>query len=146
MRPLDEILETVLRKAIAPAVITICMTLTASNCFAEDFGHVVDQISKNRIQMHLINTLVMLDGANQRVGFGLCVMAGKEPRDCDKNGSVGYGMCVASGIDPAYCDKKGSVGYGICVTTGIEPRFCDRNGSVGYGMCISAGNEPRSCY
>ncbi|PLX78692.1 MAG: hypothetical protein C0616_13530 [Desulfuromonas sp.] len=133
-------------KTIVIAGLTMILALTATNGLAEDFEWAVDQISKNQVPMNLINTLVMLDGTDQRVGFGLCVMAGNKPTVCDKNGSVGYGMCVASGNDPVHCDRKGSVGYGICVTVGVEPRFCDRKGSVGYGMCISAGNDPKSCY
>lgn len=134
------------QKIIVMTGFALMLALTATNSLAEDFERVVGQISKNKVPMNLINTLMMLDKTDQRVGFGMCVVAGNAPTVCDKNGSVGYGMCVASGIDPVHCDRKGSVGYGICVTIGVEPRFCDRNGSVGYGMCISAGNDPKSCY
>lgn len=146
MNLISKTIKKNVQKSIVMAGLVIAIAFTATNCLALDFEKVVDQIRNNKVSIDLISNLVMLEGTDQKVGFGLCVMAGNEISKCYKNGSVGYGMCVASGLEPNQCDRKGSVGYGLCVTLGIDPLFCDRNGSVGYGMCISAGNTPKLCY
>lgn len=83
------------------------------------------EIQSGQISLQSIEALVSAAAQEEeRLGFGLCMAAGRNFGECEKGDSVGFGVCMAAGRDFGECVKGRSVGFGLCMAAGREFAHC----------------------
>lgn len=92
----------------------------------------VGGLKRGHVNLELLVALQALDQSQDRVGYGLCMVAKRQ--NCVAEGSVGYGLCMAAGRSG--CVEDGSLGYGLCMAG--KRSGCEPQADLGYGLCMAA--------
>jgi hypothetical protein len=112
-------------------VAMLCMPATAAMAVGTmmDF---VGGLKKGHVNVETLVALQKLDASDDRIGYGLCMVAKRQ--ECDPEGTLGYGLCMAAGRNG--CVTNGTLGYGLCMAG--KRSGCETEGGLGYGLCMAA--------
>lgn len=112
----------------AMAVIAVPLVSHAAGTMEEFVGG----LKRGHVNLEVLVALQSLDKSEDRVGYGLCMVAKRQ--DCAPEGSFGYGLCMAAGRSG--CVENGSLGYGLCMAG--KRSGCEPQAGLGYGLCMAA--------
>jgi hypothetical protein len=110
-------------------LVSISFTTSAASGTIEEF---IGGLKRGHVNLEALTALKTLDASDDRLGYGLCMVAKRQ--GCAADGSFGYGLCMAAGRNG--CVTDGSLGYGLCMAG--KRSGCETTADLGYGLCMAA--------